>query len=249
MAKKEFEQLDVFRQRVKEALKGKKCSQTQLMDILGSAGLVNGLMRGEAPAPSATTIYNLSKYLNVSADWLLGLSDFKTNDKATLEVCNTIGLSSETIDYLAQGTDKRQNKKSCHPVHNAINFLVDQSQHNYLNSLLPLFASFAALIKESDRSTIDAYFNLLPCGNSYSMQCRTTNGDEVTGTTSELSIPYIPGSEFFCDQFVSMREVMAESIINKISCIMRDMLKDARKNMDNVYTNLTVQRDKEESEV
>jgi len=53
--------------------------------------------------PKAETVVKIAKAFNVSTDYLLGVTDYKTTDRATKELCNTLGLSENTINVLMGG--------------------------------------------------------------------------------------------------------------------------------------------------
>lgn len=59
---------------------------------------------------STEYIIKYSKYFNVSADYLLGLSDVATMDKDIKFVCDYTGLSEEAINTLHQSTGRINNK-------------------------------------------------------------------------------------------------------------------------------------------
>lgn len=51
-------------------------------------------------SPSVEQIIKISQYYNVSADYLLGLTDAPTADKDKQFICDYTGLKAETVDYL-----------------------------------------------------------------------------------------------------------------------------------------------------
>lgn len=82
-----------------ESEKGK--SQNDLALEIGLApSVISKIKTGRSQDPSAETVAALAKYFNVSADWILGLTDVKSTDKATRDLCATLGLSEKAISVL-----------------------------------------------------------------------------------------------------------------------------------------------------
>lgn len=109
-------------EKIQELLKSKKrkgISQNEIAEKIGIApSVLSKLISGNSKAPSADTVLAIAKYFNVSTDWLLGLSDNPTTDKATKSLCKTLGLSDVAIHFL-QNT---QNNK----IRNTLDVLIRQ---------------------------------------------------------------------------------------------------------------------------
>lgn len=74
-----------------------------LRDIANDTGISRAALNNYANDKAEIGINNvvkLAKYFNVSADYLLGLSDAKTNDKDLQTVCDYTGLSVDNIEIL-----------------------------------------------------------------------------------------------------------------------------------------------------
>jgi len=96
----------IFIERASELIFNSGETQAELVEHLGlSNGSVANLKNKKGQTPSAETVCALANYFNVSTDWLLGLTDVQTTDKATKELCDTLGLSEETIKCFQDSTD------------------------------------------------------------------------------------------------------------------------------------------------
>ena len=90
-----------------ESEKGK--SQNDLALEIGLApSVISKIKTGRSQDPSAETVAALAKYFNVSADWILGLTDIKTTDKATKDLCSTFGLSESAAKVLSGEFELRE---------------------------------------------------------------------------------------------------------------------------------------------
>lgn len=78
----------------------KKVTNKKLSEICSvKAQSVSLWIYGET-RPDILSLVKIAKYFNVSADYLLGLNDYKTTNKATKELCSTLGLSEDSINFL-----------------------------------------------------------------------------------------------------------------------------------------------------
>ncbi len=76
-----------------------------LRDIENDTGISRAALNNYANDKAEIGINNLVKlarYFNVSADYLIGLSEAKTNDKELKDICDYVGLSDEAIEQLRQ---------------------------------------------------------------------------------------------------------------------------------------------------
>ena len=77
---------DVFIKRASELIFNSGKTQAELVEALGiSNGSIANLKNRKKQTPSAETVCILAKYFNVSTDWILGLTDIRSTDKATKE--------------------------------------------------------------------------------------------------------------------------------------------------------------------
>ena len=54
--------------------------------------------------PDILSLTKIAEFFNVSTDYLLGLTDAMTTDKATKELCATLGFSESSINFLLKKT-------------------------------------------------------------------------------------------------------------------------------------------------
>lgn len=83
-----------------------------LRDIANDTGISRAALNNYANDKAEIGINNvvkLAKYFNVSADYLLGLSDAKTNDKELQAICDFVGLNECAVLTLNDSKQKYQN--------------------------------------------------------------------------------------------------------------------------------------------
>lgn len=88
----------VFSKRLKQ-LRGNKSQDDVAKDIGISRGALSYYEKGERN-PDINILSSIAKYYNVSADYLLGLSDTPTLSVEEKAICDTIGLSQNSVDIL-----------------------------------------------------------------------------------------------------------------------------------------------------
>ena len=95
---------DPFPTHLRELIDEQDQKQDDLTEILGvkSRQSVTGYIDGST-APTADKIVAIAKAYNVSADWLLGLSDVRSPDMDVQAVCRFTGLSEYAIRVLKLG--------------------------------------------------------------------------------------------------------------------------------------------------
>lgn len=84
-------------------------SQTQLANELGiSRGSISHYENGERQ-PDVDVLVRLCKYFNVSADYLIGLSDVASLDTDMQAVCDYIGLDDVGVGIIENAATKKKN--------------------------------------------------------------------------------------------------------------------------------------------
>ncbi len=77
---------DLFCVRFNQLIEEKGISQLELSKAMNlSQAVISSIKTRSGKSPSADTIFLIANYFGVSVDWLLGLSNVKTTDKATKE--------------------------------------------------------------------------------------------------------------------------------------------------------------------
>lgn len=82
--------------------KSKKVSQNQIAELCNvSRQSVSDWETGKSQ-PDFVNLVKIAQHFNVSTDFLLGLTDVSSTNKATKELCSTLGLSETAIDILSE---------------------------------------------------------------------------------------------------------------------------------------------------
>jgi len=101
----------IIGQRINELLASNNVKQKELAKVLCVPDNTISYFCSGKRIPNTEQIRNIAKFFNVSADFLLGLSDFKTNDKDIQFIGNYTGLSEKNIYSLNELNNKIINKK------------------------------------------------------------------------------------------------------------------------------------------
>ena len=89
--------MKVFKERFNK-LRGEK-SQEEFAEFLGISRPTVGFYENGSRLPDALTLSQIARKCNVSADWLLGLSNTRQYSGTLSDACNYTGLSEEVIDF------------------------------------------------------------------------------------------------------------------------------------------------------
>ena len=91
--------LPIFTERFRE-LQGEK-TNTEFADFLGISRQTVGFYCNGDRVPDALTLIKISQKCGVSADWLLGLSDYKNKETESTSA-KELGLSEKSVNFLAR---------------------------------------------------------------------------------------------------------------------------------------------------
>ena len=106
-----------FPVRLRELIKSKKTTITALAHELKISRQAVSQYADGSTQPNLERLVEIAKYLNVSTDWLLGLTDESSTDVDAQRVSRITGLSANAVEKLS----KIKNK---HPQIDVINFLI-----------------------------------------------------------------------------------------------------------------------------
>lgn len=109
-SRKEKDRFPEFRERFRE-LQGTR-TNTEFADFLGMSRQTVGFYCNGDRVPDAIGVRDIAKKCDVSADWLLGLSDTKTFDGEFRQVCNFTKLSEDAVKFLKYIADNPEEPKS-----------------------------------------------------------------------------------------------------------------------------------------
>lgn len=100
---KMYDYESIFPQRLRALMKEGNVTQRKIAEICSvKPQSVSQWYNGDT-RPDILSLAEMALFFNVSTDYLLGLTDYKTTDRATKELCDTLRLS-ETAVALLQGS-------------------------------------------------------------------------------------------------------------------------------------------------
>lgn len=109
---------DTFPTRLRQLVKEKGVTQAELASLLGISRQSFSAYCDGNTQPNIENTVKMAEYFGVSVDYLFGLSDIRATDPATKSLCESLGISEMSIEYL----------KSDPEVKNVVEFLI--AQHN-----------------------------------------------------------------------------------------------------------------------
>lgn len=81
----------------------KGISQLELSKVLAVSKSTIGLWETGDTLPDAESLYKIARYFEVSADWLLGLSQTPSTDESVEAVCKATGIDTSLAEYFVNG--------------------------------------------------------------------------------------------------------------------------------------------------
>lgn len=115
-------------------------TQNEIAELLGCGRVTITNYESGRRNPDIDTLVKLSQYYNVSADYLLGLSDAQTNDKGVQFICDYTGLSEKSVKYL--------NNSLTRTVHELLDFFLSDRGFNDYFELCAFFEDYKRTYKE-----------------------------------------------------------------------------------------------------
>lgn len=94
----------MFSQRLQELMDENGTTQQMLADYCGFHRQSIAKWQSGQTSPDIDGLSKIADFFNVSTDYLSGRSDIKTTNTATQELCQTLGLSEDTINFLQKQT-------------------------------------------------------------------------------------------------------------------------------------------------
>lgn len=143
---------NTFSNRLKNLMSEQNLTQDSLAKSIGISRQAIAQYLEGTTQPKADKIYTLAKYFNVSADYLLGLSEISTTNETIQGIHNKTGLSSQSIIKLI--TEKH---------------LQDFSISNFISSIIEndnIDKLIEAVKRKNFFSNSDEYVYMSPCQDS-----------------------------------------------------------------------------------
>lgn len=113
--------LEIFGQRLKSLREERGLSQRALAEVIGISKGAVYYYENEGRAADIVTLKKLSEFFGVSADYLLGSSNARTQSARLKALCDLVGLSDTAVNMLAK-LKKNNNARL-----RIINFLLEQA--------------------------------------------------------------------------------------------------------------------------
>jgi len=102
----------IFPSKLSELMKERKVSQETLANAIGVKRQTVSLYKTGQSSPSADQLCKIAKFFNVSADWLLGLSEAKSPDNDIQQICKQTGIREDIVKLLCIYSRGKQNGPS-----------------------------------------------------------------------------------------------------------------------------------------
>ena len=92
----------VFSERLSDLMKERGLKQQDLADVLGIKRQTVSLYMTGQSMPNAAQLKNIAMFFDVSADWLLGITETRSQDIDIKYICKKIGLKENVVIKLQE---------------------------------------------------------------------------------------------------------------------------------------------------
>lgn len=214
---------DPFPKRLRELIEERNWKQEDLIKTLGvkTRQSVTGYIDGST-VPTAEKISALSKEFNVSADWLLGLTEVRSPEMDLRAACHFTGLSEDAISVLKLGET----------VPHALNLLAEKPQwagengNVFKSPLWQLSVALAHLERAAIPAAVEALNN--DSEGEFFDAARVKESLELELFRFEKACREIPATVFGSDVLHKrLTEIEARRYQTKIREIMQEQEKEA----------------------
>ena len=94
----------VFATNLRSVMREKKITQQEIADVIGISRQAVSQYQDGSTLPNIETLCKIANFLNVSSDFLLGLTDVKSQDMNVRTICEYTGLSEKALEVLVHKT-------------------------------------------------------------------------------------------------------------------------------------------------
>lgn len=127
-----------FPSRLSEIMKEKKVSQETLASAIGVKRQTVSLYKTGQSSPNAEQLCKIAHFFSISADWLLGISETKSQDSDIQQICKQTGISEDIVNWLRICSKGQQNKQSNSQIINNFNIFFQESGEELFEFLVNL---------------------------------------------------------------------------------------------------------------
>jgi transcriptional regulator with XRE-family HTH domain len=135
---------EIFSRRLSEQMISRKMNDQRLADIVGTRRQTISSYRNESSQPTASLLHDIAAALDVSSDYLIGLTNSPSNNLDDQAISKRLGLTQEAINFLQIEkfnyseiinillTEKRIS------LFDSLKLYFDKERLNFISGLLPI---------------------------------------------------------------------------------------------------------------
>ena len=206
-----------FPTRLREIMAEKNKTQQDVANAIGKTRQAVGYYTDGSSSPDWKTLVELSRYFDVSVDWLLGRTNARINDETVKIVCNYTGLSEKAALGLSL------NKNDGNPLRALIDLIAADSVSNIDFVRYCQLTQVAAEISRKSKSTpspTDALVSAMWQAYTPPLESSVTDSPNIIHVSTEpdgyMNVPAVDMQLFYSDAAIRTITDYAEEIIRDI---------------------------------